>query len=51
MSRKYKIRDQESLYFITLSVIQWIDGFTRNEYKDIFLESLKHCHREKGLEI
>ena len=29
MSRKYKIRDQESLYFITLTVIQWIDIFTR----------------------
>jgi putative transposase len=51
MSRKYKIRDQDKLYFVTFTVINWIDFFIRNEYKDIFLKSLEHCQINKGLEI
>jgi putative transposase len=51
MSRKYKIRDQDKLYFVTFTVIEWIDLFTRKEYRDIVLESLKYCKINKGLEI
>ncbi|MDH5368109.1 MAG: hypothetical protein OEW67_14075 [Cyclobacteriaceae bacterium] len=29
MSEKYKIRDQDKPYFITISVVEWIDVFTR----------------------
>jgi putative transposase len=39
------------LYFVTLTVTDWIDVFTRAEYKYIILDSLKHCQKEKGLEI
>jgi REP element-mobilizing transposase RayT len=51
MSEKYKIRDQEKLYFVTFSVVQWIDVFTKPEYRDILLESLKYCQNKKGLEV
>jgi REP element-mobilizing transposase RayT len=51
MSRKYKIRDQDKLYFFTFTVIHWLDVFTRNEYKDIFLDSLRYCQKNKGLEV
>jgi putative transposase len=51
MSRKYKIRDQDKLYFVTFTVIEWIDLFTRKEYRDVVLESLKYCKINKGLEI
>ena len=51
MSRKYKIRDQDKLYFVTFTVIRWLDVFTRNVYKDIFLDSLKYCQKHKGLEV
>ena len=51
MSEKYKVRDQEKLYFVTFSVVQWIDVFTRPVYKDILVENLKFCQKEKGLEI
>jgi putative transposase len=51
MSRKYKIRDQEKLYFVTFTVIQWLDVFTRNEYKNIFIESLRYCQKQKKLEV
>jgi putative transposase len=51
MSRKYKIRDQEKLYFVTFTVVEWIDLFTRQEYRDIFLNSLRYCQANKGLEL
>jgi putative transposase len=51
MSRKYKIRDQDKLYFVTFTVINWLDVFIRREYKDILLESIKYCQQNKGLEV
>ncbi len=47
----YKIRNQNAIHFVTFAVVKWVDVFTRKEYKDILLESLKHCQREKGLII
>ena len=51
MSRKYKIRNQDKLYFVTFTVIHWLDVFIRREYKDIFLDSVKYCQQHKGLEV
>ena len=51
MSRKYKIRDQEQLYFVTFTVIHWIDVFIRNEYRDAVVNSIKYCQQHKGLEV
>jgi len=51
MSEKYKVRDQDKLYFVTFPVIQWIDALSRPIYKDLLIESLKFCQKEKGLEI
>src|ERR1700761_1113235 len=51
MSRSYKFHDQERPYFVTFSVIRWIDVFTRREYKDILVESLKYCIENKGLQL
>ena len=51
MSRKYKFHDQSKLYFISVSTVNWIDVFTRNIYKDIVVESLKYCIKEKDLEL
>jgi REP element-mobilizing transposase RayT len=51
MSRKYKIRNQDKLYFVTFTVIQWLDVFTRQEYRDIFLDSVRFCQQNKGLEV
>lgn len=49
MSRKYKIQDQGQLYFITFAVVGWIDVFTRRDYCDFLVESLKYCQQAKGL--
>ena len=51
MSRKYKFRDNEKLYFISFAVVNWIDVFVRNEYKYELLESWKYCIENKGLEV
>jgi putative transposase len=51
MSNKYKFSDQGKLYFISFAVIQWIDVFIRKEYKDILIDSFKHCIDKKGLEV
>ena len=51
MSRKYKFKDNQQLYFITYAVVNWIDLFTRNEYKDILLKSWQHYCEQKGLEV
>jgi len=49
MSRKYKIRNQNHPHFVTLTVINWIDLFTRNLYRDILMDSLLYCRQHKGL--
>jgi len=51
MSSNYKFHDQKRPYFVTFSVIRWIDVFTRREYKDILVDSLKYCIKNKGLEL
>lgn len=51
MSRNYKFHNPESLYFVSFAVVNWLDVFTRNEYKDILIESLRFCQKTKGLEV
>lgn len=51
VSRKYKITDQERPYFVTFTVIHWIDVFIRDEYRNIFLNSVRYCQENKGLEV
>ncbi len=50
MSEKRKtIEDQ--LYYVTLTVVGWIDVFTRKEYVYEIINNLKYCQQNKGLEI
>ena len=51
MPTGYQIKDQSAAYYLTIQVVNWIDIFTRKEYKDILIESLKFCQKEKYLEI
>lgn len=51
MTRGYKFHDSDAMYFVTFTVVQWIDLFTRNTYKEILIESLKYCQKNKGLVI
>jgi len=49
MGFAYKITDQQAVHFITCTVAQWIDVFTRREYADIIIDSIKFCQENKGL--
>jgi len=51
MSRNYKFHNPEGVYFVSFSVVEWLDVFTRSEYKDIVLDILRYCIREKGIEL
>lgn len=51
MSTKYTFSDSNLLHFITFSVVDWIDVFTRITYKDIFIDSIRYCQKNKGLEL
>ncbi len=39
------------LYFLTMTVVDWVDVFTRPVYKNIITDSLKYCQKHKGLEL
>ncbi|MBO7417492.1 MAG: transposase [Bacteroidaceae bacterium] len=41
----------KSLYFVTSTVVDWLDVFTRPLYKHLLIESLAYCQKHKGLEI
>jgi putative transposase len=51
MSDKYKIRDIDKAYFVTLTVVGWIDVFTHKNHKLVLIDSLKYCQQNKGLVI
>lgn len=51
MSNTYQITDQSGLYFVTLTVVEWVDVFTRMNYKELIINNLKYCQENKGLEI
>ena len=51
MSNRYKVLDQRGLNFLTLTVKGWVDVFSRKNYRDIFIDSLKYCIANKGLHV
>jgi REP element-mobilizing transposase RayT len=48
---RYIIANQEQTYFLTLTVVDWVDVFTRKDYKIIIVDSLNFCIAIKGLEV
>ena len=47
----YIISDQNALYFVTFTVVGWIDFFTRRSYKLALGNSLNYCVKKKGLRV
>lgn len=50
MGFKYAIRT-ERLHFLTHTIVDWIDLFTRRELAMIVIDSMNYCIRNKGLEV
>lgn len=49
MKEGYVIRDQEKIHFITCTVVDWIDVFSRKIYRDIVIDCFRYCIENKGM--
>jgi putative transposase len=47
----YKIRNQHATHFLTFTVVGCIDIFTRQCYRDLIIDSLVFCRKNKGLQL
>lgn len=45
------IKDENALYFLTFTVVGWIDIFSRKVYRDLIIDNLDYCRKNKGLEL
>jgi REP element-mobilizing transposase RayT len=45
----YKIRNQTLPHFIIATVVDWIDIFTRKNYRDIVVDCLDFCSTNKSM--
>ncbi len=48
---RYFINDPFGTHFLTLTIVDWVDLFSRPVYKSIITESLTYCTQHKGLVI
>jgi REP element-mobilizing transposase RayT len=51
MSRKYRANVAEGVYFLSCAAVGWVNVFDRKEYKQIVLDSLRFCIKNKGLNL
>ena len=51
MPTGYQIKEQDKLYYLTLQVVEWVDIFSRQKYRDMIIENLAYCQQHKNLEI
>jgi len=51
VSNKYKFNNNIKPYVVFFAVVYWIDLFIKNEYREVLLNSLKYCQRNKGLHV
>lgn len=50
-AENYSIKKQNSVYFLTFTITDWVDVFTRLHYKNLIAESLAYCRKNKGLKL
>ena len=48
---RYFIRDQNAIYFLTFTVIEWLDVFSRLNHKNVVVDALNYCVQKKGLNV
>ena len=51
MRSRYKITEEDGLYFISSTIVEWIPVFTSVNYFEILIDSMKHCQKNKNLKI
>lgn len=50
-SDRYSLASMEGAFFLTFTVVDWIDVFTRKDHAYIVCDSLNHCIAHKGLVV
>ena len=50
-SEDYTIADQNAVYFLTFTITDWVDVFTRSCYRMVVVDSLNYCIESKGLTV
>jgi REP element-mobilizing transposase RayT len=48
---RYYINDQNAIYFVTFTIVGWLDVFVRSKYKRVIVDSLDYCSSRKGLSV
>ena len=48
---RYIINDQNGMYFLTFTVIDWVDVFCKKDYKIELVDSMNYCVNNKGLVV
>lgn len=48
---RYKIENQNGIYFLTFTIVDWIDLFTRKEFSMVVIDSINYSIKEKKLEL
>jgi len=51
MPTGYQIKDQEGLYYLTFQVVDWVDIFTCQIYRDIVIDSFKYAIENKDFQL
>jgi putative transposase len=51
MSRAHSFNKGADLYFATMTIVGWLDVFTRDDYRQILYDSWNYCWKQKGLRI
>lgn len=51
MSKNYKSYASSIPYFLTFTVIEWLNVFTKQEYMQILWDSLQYCRKNKGMKL
>jgi putative transposase len=51
MSERYKAGNEPAYYYMTCTVVGWLDVFSRDDYRQILIDSLQFCIANKGLHV
>lgn len=51
MSTRCQFLDHEAINFVSFVTVSWVDVFTRPTYNDIFIDSMRYCQQNKGLNL
>ena len=51
MRSRYRITEENRVYFLTSTVVEWIPAFLLPETRRVVVDALVYCRKEKGLHL